>query len=75
MYSVAQVKFPYDVGALANIRSVLGHSPLLWCLPQQIDGDGLWFPTNSRVGMSRTTGNSSSEWERQFQRKDAESMV
>ncbi|KAH8924385.1 hypothetical protein BT69DRAFT_1194281, partial [Atractiella rhizophila] len=28
---IQSVKFPYDLGPLANIRSVLGDSPLLWC--------------------------------------------
>jgi hypothetical protein len=70
-----QVKFPYDVGALANIRSVLGQSFILWCLPKEIVGDGLWFPTNNRVGTSSAAPTRNPEWERPFSKKDAGSMV
>lgn len=46
----SQFKFPYSLGALNNLRAVLGSSPLLWCWPQQMRGDGLSFPTSSDVG-------------------------
>ncbi|RGB25878.1 DHHC palmitoyltransferase-domain-containing protein [Rhizophagus diaphanus] len=41
---IKQVIFPYDIGVYKNIRSVLGYNPLLWCLPQQMDGTGLSYP-------------------------------
>lgn len=45
-----QFKFPYSLGPLNNLRSVLGASPLTWCWPRSMVGDGLAFPTSSDVG-------------------------
>jgi len=40
------VKFPYNLGLIANIKSVLGNNPLLWCWPSEIKSDGLLFPVS-----------------------------
>ncbi|CAO3624215.1 unnamed protein product [Cunninghamella blakesleeana] len=41
---ISKVDFPYDLGLLKNISSVLGSNPLLWFFPQSaVSGDGLTF--------------------------------
>ena len=45
-----QVKYPYDLGFVRNIASVLGQRTLWWCWPQRMQGDGLSFPTSAGVG-------------------------
>ncbi|GAA5899320.1 hypothetical protein JCM8208_001615 [Rhodotorula glutinis] len=41
---IREYRYPYHLGYLANIRSVLGHNPLLWLWPQRAVGDGLSYP-------------------------------
>jgi hypothetical protein len=47
-----QVKYPYHLGVLDNIRAVLG--PRLWlaCWPQKAPGNGLHFPVGEGIGKS-----------------------
>ncbi|TRM66063.1 DHHC palmitoyltransferase-domain-containing protein [Schizophyllum amplum] len=53
---IQEVKFPYHIGRLNNIKSVLGDNPLLWCWPQPAPGDGLTFPiSNEAVNNGATT--------------------
>ncbi|KAL1697429.1 DHHC palmitoyltransferase-domain-containing protein [Schizophyllum commune] len=40
---IQEVKFPYHIGRLNNIKSVLGDNPLLWCCPLPAHGDGLSY--------------------------------
>ncbi|KAI8069973.1 DHHC palmitoyltransferase-domain-containing protein [Gongronella butleri] len=40
---IPPVDFPYDVGILANVSSVLGPSIVAWFLPRPSPGDGLTF--------------------------------
>ncbi|TFK26647.1 palmitoyltransferase PFA4 [Coprinopsis marcescibilis] len=40
---IQEVKFPYDLGKLRNIKAVLGPSFLFWCIPQPMTGNGLRF--------------------------------
>ncbi|KAL5519461.1 PFA4 [Sanghuangporus vaninii] len=40
---IHEVKFPYNIGKRANLESVLGKNPLLWCCPSAPPGDGLKF--------------------------------
>jgi hypothetical protein len=35
---------------MANLKSVLGPSPLLWLWPQRMRGDGLSYPVNPDAG-------------------------
>ncbi|CAG8478834.1 9062_t:CDS:2 [Acaulospora morrowiae] len=46
---IKEVVFPYDIGILENVKSILGDNPLLWCWPQQIKGNGLSFPISSNA--------------------------
>ncbi|GAA5836028.1 hypothetical protein JCM9279_002167 [Rhodotorula babjevae] len=41
---IHEYRYPYHLGYLTNIRSVLGHNPLLWLWPQRAVGDGLSYP-------------------------------
>ncbi|KAG8853134.1 Palmitoyltransferase [Tulasnella sp. 330] len=47
---IREIKFPYNLGTLVNIRTVLGDSPLLWCWPQPMRGSGLSFPVADGTG-------------------------
>ncbi|TFK19610.1 zf-DHHC-domain-containing protein [Coprinopsis marcescibilis] len=40
---IQEVKFPYNLGKLRNIKAILGQSFLLCCLPQPMSGNGLQF--------------------------------
>ncbi|GAA96590.1 hypothetical protein E5Q_03260 [Mixia osmundae IAM 14324] len=40
---IREVKYPYDLGFMKNISSVMGYHPLLWCWPQRSYGDGLSY--------------------------------
>ncbi|KAG2022858.1 palmitoyltransferase PFA4 [Coprinopsis cinerea AmutBmut pab1-1] len=40
---IQEVKFPYDLGRMRNIKAVLGDNPLFWCWPQRMPGNGLKF--------------------------------
>ncbi|CAG8469097.1 4137_t:CDS:10 [Ambispora leptoticha] len=41
---IKEIKYPYDIGLLANIKSILGDNPILWCMPQSIIQGGLSYP-------------------------------
>lgn len=47
-----QFKYPYDLGMVKNVQSILGRNPLLWCLPQKMDGDGLSYAVGKGIGTS-----------------------
>ncbi|KAF9778223.1 zf-DHHC-domain-containing protein [Thelephora terrestris] len=40
---IREVKFPYNLGRVKNIKAVLGPNPLLWCWPTAPPGDGLSY--------------------------------
>ncbi|CAJ0834210.1 553_t:CDS:2 [Entrophospora sp. SA101] len=46
---IKEVVFPYDVGVLANLQSVLGNNILFWCYPQQTIGSGIKFPISNEA--------------------------
>lgn len=46
---IQEIKFPYDLGKMKNIRAVLGNSPLLWCFPSPMPGNGLRFELASHA--------------------------
>ncbi|SPO38619.1 related to PFA4 - Palmitoyltransferase [Pseudozyma flocculosa] len=50
---IRKVRYPYSVSLLANVKSVLGPSPLLWCLPQRMRGDGLVYDVAEGIGECR----------------------
>ncbi|EPQ28894.1 uncharacterized protein PFL1_03695 [Pseudozyma flocculosa PF-1] len=50
---IRKVRYPYSVSLLANVKSVLGPSPLLWCLPQRMRGDGLVYDVAEGIGKER----------------------
>ncbi|KPV76336.1 uncharacterized protein RHOBADRAFT_13465 [Rhodotorula graminis WP1] len=50
---IREYRYPYHLGYLANIRSVLGRNPLLWLWPQRAVGDGLSYPVAVGTGESR----------------------
>lgn len=41
---IPPTSYPFGVGILKNIKSVLGNNPLLWLWPQKMPSDGLHFP-------------------------------
>lgn len=45
-----QFKYPYDLGPIANARTILGESVLWWCTPKKMRGDGLSFPVGKGIG-------------------------
>ncbi|KAK8869594.1 hypothetical protein IAR55_000161 [Kwoniella newhampshirensis] len=47
---IKEIKYPYNIGFIKNIKSVLGPNPLLWLWPQKMRGDGLSFPVNPDAG-------------------------
>ncbi|ORX33793.1 DHHC palmitoyltransferase-domain-containing protein [Kockovaella imperatae] len=49
---IREIKYPYNIGFIANMNSVLGSNPLLWLWPQAMKGDGLSFPVNPEAGDS-----------------------
>lgn len=53
----AQYKYPYHLGVVANITSVLGENPLFWCWPQKMGGSGLRYPVAQDLGKSSDTEN------------------
>ncbi|KAG9286704.1 hypothetical protein G9A89_012254 [Geosiphon pyriformis] len=50
---IKEIKYPYDLGIILNIRSVLGDNPILWCWPTIISGDGLTYPIATDADPSR----------------------
>ncbi|PWN32432.1 zf-DHHC-domain-containing protein [Meira miltonrushii] len=46
---IRQVDYPFDLGFIRNITSVLGRSPLFWCLPSETKGDGLRYDVGEEV--------------------------
>ncbi|RXK41009.1 palmitoyltransferase PFA4 [Tremella mesenterica] len=54
---IREIKYPYNLGFMRNLESVLGPNPLLWIWPQKMQGDGLSFPVNPAAG-----GESAEEW-------------
>ncbi|WRT67380.1 uncharacterized protein IL334_004351 [Kwoniella shivajii] len=49
---IKEIKYPYSIGLIQNVKSVLGPNPLLWLWPQPMRGDGLSFPVNPEAGDS-----------------------
>ncbi|WWC89794.1 uncharacterized protein L201_004720 [Kwoniella dendrophila CBS 6074] len=47
---IKEIKYPYNIGLISNVKSVLGPNPLLWLWPQRMRGDGLSFPVNPDAG-------------------------
>jgi palmitoyltransferase len=45
-----QYKYPYDLGVIANVQSVLGKNPLFWCWPQRMHGTGLRYSVGHQLG-------------------------
>eukprot|EP00929_Paragymnodinium_shiwhaense_P117884 TRINITY_DN8934_c1_g3_i1.p1 TRINITY_DN8934_c1_g3~~TRINITY_DN8934_c1_g3_i1.p1 ORF type:complete len:316 (+),score=46.95 TRINITY_DN8934_c1_g3_i1:176-1123(+) len=47
----------YDLGLLANVKAVLGPSPLFWMLPASLpDGDGITFTADPELFQRRGSG-------------------
>ena len=44
-----EFKYPYDLGAKKNTKSMLGDNMLWWCWPQTARGDGMHFETGTDV--------------------------
>ncbi|KAF9647436.1 zf-DHHC-domain-containing protein [Thelephora ganbajun] len=40
---IREIKFPYNLGMMKNVKAILGPNPLLWCWPTVPPGDGLSF--------------------------------
>lgn len=52
LISCVQYKYPYHLGVVANVKSVLGENPLLWCWPQKVGGNGLRYTVAQDLGKS-----------------------
>ncbi|KAL1411028.1 Palmitoyltransferase [Vanrija albida] len=52
---LAEIKYPYNIGFIANIRTVLGDNPALWLWPQSMPGSGMSFPVNHDAGATLST--------------------
>lgn len=46
---IKEIKYPYDLGMLGNLRAILGDKALYWCWTQKSTGDGLHFDTGRNV--------------------------
>ena len=64
------LNLPQSIGIIANLKSVLGPNPLLWLVPQKMQGDGLSFPVNPDAG-----GESASEWADVTSRESGRSVI
>ncbi|UZJ53767.1 hypothetical protein CBS101457_003087 [Exobasidium rhododendri] len=40
---IDEIDYPFDLGVVSNIQSVLGKSVLSWCMPSKTRGEGLQF--------------------------------
>lgn len=40
---IEEVDYPFDLGVIRNLQSVLGRSPITWCIPSTTCGDGLHY--------------------------------
>jgi palmitoyltransferase len=40
-----QLKYPYNLGLVENVRQVLGDNIIFWLCPQNMNGDGIRFKT------------------------------
>jgi len=49
---VQDIKYPYHLGVLRNIKAVLGARPLCWLWPQEMSGDGLSFDISASIDAS-----------------------
>lgn len=47
---IKEIKYPYNVGYMNNMKAVLGPNPWLWLWPQAMRGDGLSYPVNPDAG-------------------------
>lgn len=54
---ITAIRFPYNIGFLGNMRSVLGPRWYLWLWPQPMQGSGLSYAVNPEAG-----GKSIAEW-------------
>merc|ERR1719487_2882239 len=41
---IREYRYPYHLGYVRNVQTVLGENPLWWMWPQPTPGDGLSFP-------------------------------
>jgi hypothetical protein len=49
--SLSQYRYPYHLGYIANVQSVLGRNPVFWCWPRKdVPGDGLHYPVEAGLG-------------------------
>ncbi|BEI81673.1 hypothetical protein CcaverHIS002_0208330 [Cutaneotrichosporon cavernicola] len=49
---ITAIRFPYNVGFMGNMRSVLGPRWYTWLWPQQMQGTGLSYAVNPEAGES-----------------------
>lgn len=54
---IQAIRFPYNIGFMDNMRSVLGPRWWTWLWPQRMQGSGLRYPVNPEAG-----GESIAEW-------------
>ncbi|KJA28514.1 hypothetical protein HYPSUDRAFT_129104 [Hypholoma sublateritium FD-334 SS-4] len=45
-----EIKSAYDLGAISNIKSILGPRPVLWCCPTTTPGTGLKYSLSNAEG-------------------------
>lgn len=53
---IRKIKYPYNLGFMRNVRSVMGDNVLTWCLPRAAGeqrGDGLKYPVAPGLGKYR----------------------
>lgn len=46
---IRQVDYPFDLGLIRNITSVLGRTPFVWCIPSETKGDGLRYDVGEEI--------------------------
>ncbi|GAB5592113.1 Palmitoyltransferase [Umbelopsis nana] len=46
---IPPTRYPFSIGIVKNIKSVLGPNPLLWLWPQGMPSDGLNFPVSKGI--------------------------
>ncbi|EKM61619.1 uncharacterized protein PHACADRAFT_84866 [Phanerochaete carnosa HHB-10118-sp] len=63
---IQEIKFPYNIGAWGNIKSVVGGNPWLWCWPGPPKGDGLKYPLADPTGEWVELQPQSEDWNRRM---------
>jgi len=46
---IKEIKYPYDLGCMRNIKATMGDKVMFWCWPQTAKGDGMHYEAGRDV--------------------------